>query len=118
MLADIAELERRRSVNEEEKRLVFERRLQIFLRIHEWREENKKLGLEPAISDSWSPEHRQRFLDEWNDDQSMLGSVQVCRGQKRSHDEIHDDSAQDDERPFYIESVTQVNTKKSSEQKL
>ena len=55
------------------------------------------------------PEQRPRFLDEWNDDQSML---QLGGGQKRSRDEIHDEPAQDDERPFYIESVTQVNTKK------
>ena len=111
-LADLAELERTHSLNEEEQRLVFERRLQICLRIHEWREENKKLGLEPTISDSRTPEQRPRFLDEWNDDQSMLESVQLGRGQKRSRDEIHDEPAQDDERPFYIESVTQVNTKK------
>ena len=55
-LADIAELERTHSLNEEEQGLVFGRRLQIFLRTHEWREENKKLGLEPTISDMWSPD--------------------------------------------------------------
>ena len=59
-LADIAELERTQSLNEKEQRLMFERRLYI----HEWREENKRLGLEPAISDSWTPEQRQRFLNE------------------------------------------------------
>ena len=35
-VADIAELERTHFLNEEEQRLVFERRLWIFLRIHEW----------------------------------------------------------------------------------
>ena len=74
-LADIAEQKRTHSLNEEQQRLVFERRLQIFLRIHQWREENKRLALESAISDSWTPEQRQRFLDEWNDDQSMLESA-------------------------------------------
>ena len=63
-LAELGELERKHLLNEEEQRLVFERRLQIFQRIHEWREENKNLGLEPAISDFWTPEQRQRFLDE------------------------------------------------------
>ena len=63
-LAELAELERTHLLNEEEQRLVFERRLQIFQRIHEWREENKKLGLEATISDFWTPEQRQRFLDE------------------------------------------------------
>ena len=33
-LTDLAELERTHFLNEEEQRLVFERRLQIFLRIH------------------------------------------------------------------------------------
>ena len=42
----------------------------------------------------------------------MLESEQMGSGQKRSHDEMHNESDQDDERPFYVESVTQVNTKK------
>ena len=45
-LAELCELERTHLLNEEEQRLVFERRLQIFQRIHEWREENKKLGID------------------------------------------------------------------------
>ena len=45
-LADIAELERTHSLNEEEQRLVFERRLQIFTQIQRWQEENKRLGLD------------------------------------------------------------------------
>ena len=60
-LAELAELETTHSLNEGEQRLVFERRLQIFLRIHEWREENKKLGLEPTSSDTWAPEQTQRL---------------------------------------------------------
>ena len=54
-LTNLAELERTHFLNEEEQRLAFERRLQIFLQIYEWQEENKRLGLEPAISDSWTP---------------------------------------------------------------
>ena len=42
-LAELAELERIHSLNEEERRLVFERRLWMFLRIHEWREENERI---------------------------------------------------------------------------
>ena len=42
----------------------------------------------------------------------MLESVQTARGQKRSHNEMHDEPDQDDERPFYVESVRQVNTYK------
>ena len=56
--AELAELERMHLLNEEERRLVFERRMQIFFRIRDWREENKKLGLEPTISDHWTPEQR------------------------------------------------------------
>ena len=40
----------------EERRALFERRMQIFFRISDWREENKTLGLEPTISDTWTPE--------------------------------------------------------------
>ena len=47
-LAELGELERTHLLNEEEQRLVFERRLQIFQRIHEWREENERFGLEPT----------------------------------------------------------------------
>ena len=61
-LAELAKLERTHLLNEEEQPLVFERRLQTFLRIYKWQEENRKLGLEPAISDMWMPEQRQRFL--------------------------------------------------------
>ena len=67
-LADIAELERTHFLNEEERRLVFERRMQIFFRILDWREENKKLGLEPTISDHWTPEQRETYLRDWLDD--------------------------------------------------
>ena len=56
MLAELAELERIHSLNEEERRLVFERRLWIFLRILKWREENGRLGLELSISDFWTPQ--------------------------------------------------------------
>ena len=60
-LAELGELERTHLLNEKEQRLVFERRLQIFQRIHEWREENKKLGIGPAISD-FCPNRDKDFL--------------------------------------------------------
>ena len=120
-LAELAELERTHLLNEEEQRLVFERRLQIFQRIYEWREENKKLGLEPTISDFWTPEQRQRFLDEWSDDSYI---IEASRGEKRTYDEMMGEEPStsqlgrgegdegDNERPFYIESARQVYTKK------
>ena len=38
--------------------------------------------------------------------------MQTGRSQKRSHDEMHHEPDQDDERLFYVKSVRQVNTKK------
>ena len=126
-LADMAELERTHSLNEKEQRLVFERRLRIFLRIHEWREENERLGLESTISDSWTPEQRETYLRDWLDDSNVIDAT---RGEKRTHDQMINEEpstshqvneevlqmgrgkVDDNERPFYVESVTQVYTKK------
>ena len=127
-LAELAELGRIHSLNEEERRLVFERRLWMFLRIHEWREENERLGLEPTISDFWTAEQREAYLRDWLDDSNVMEAI---RGEKRTHDEMLDEGSSklhsgneevlqtgrgevndDNQRPFYIESVRQVNTKK------
>ena len=43
------------SLTEEEQRLVFERKLEIFQRIAQWRAENQELGLSSDISDNWTP---------------------------------------------------------------
>ena len=126
-LAELAELERTHSLNEGEQRLVFERRLCIFLRIHGWREENERLGLAPSISDFWTPEQHETYLRDWLDDADVIEAI---RGEKRTHDEIMNEEpstshqvneevlqtgrseVDDNERPFYVESVRQVNTKK------
>ena len=108
--------------------------MQIFFRIREWREENKKLGLEPTISDTWKPQQRESFLQDWLDDDSIimepavknarmtkihspssnaLKALQrhrwVVAGEKRLHDEVDDE---DDERPYVIEGIKEVNVKK------
>ena len=126
-LAELAELESTHSLNEEERRLVFERCLWMFLRIHEWREENERLGLEPTISDFWTAEQRQTYFRDWLDDSDVMEAI---RGEKRTHEEmmgeepstshpVNEEVLQtgrgevgDKERPFYIESVRQVNMKK------
>ena len=126
-LAELAELERIHSLNDEERRLVFERRLWIFLRIHEWREENERLGLEPTISGFWTPEQRETYLRDWLDDSGVMEAIRV---EKRTHDEMMNEEpstshqvneevlqtgraeVDDNERPFYVDSITQVNTKK------
>ena len=101
------------------------------------------MGLAPDLIDTWTPEQRERFLREWNNDEAILqanrgekmsydemmdgdepvqmnDALQLNRGEKRSYDEMLDGDdepvqigrGQDDERPFNIGSVTQVNIKK------
>ena len=107
--------------------------MQIFFRIREWREENKKLGLEPTISDDWTPQQRKSFLQGWLDDESVI--IRASRSEKRLYDEmmIQDPSTSDQvnkgastsqmgrgekrshdegERPYVIEGVKEVNIKK------
>ena len=56
-----------RPLTEEEQRLVFERKLEIFQRIAQWRAENQELGLSPDISDNWTPALRERLISYyWN----------------------------------------------------
>ena len=124
-------------LNKMEQRLVFERQMEVFQRIMEWRLENEQLGLAPDLTDTWTPEQREAFLCDWFDDQVIL---QTNHGEERSHEEINEGAStsqmghgqkisydemldgdddepvqigrgQDNERPFNIESVTQVNLK-------
>lgn len=53
----LSELESIYALSEEEQRLVFEKRLEIFQRIVRWRIENDQLGSEPTISDTWVVYH-------------------------------------------------------------
>ena len=48
-LKEIDEYASETNLTDEERRALFERRMQILIRMREWREENKKLGLEPTI---------------------------------------------------------------------
>ena len=103
--------------------MLFERPMQIFLCIHQWREENEWLGLAPDLTDMWTPEQRKRFLRDWQVDEVLN---QVNYGEKRTHDEMMDEEepstshqgalqtgrGDNHERPFYVESVRQVYTKK------
>ena len=95
---------------------MFERKLEIYVRISNWRAENEQLRILCDITDNWTPVEREVFLRDWNDDE---GLVQVGHGQKRTYDEMEDDlqdDPQDDqsenERPFFVESGVQVNIKK------
>ena len=61
-IAELKFLERGHTLNEAEQRLVFERQMEIFQRIREWRMENEQLGLVADLSDTWTPEQRDTFM--------------------------------------------------------
>ena len=107
-LHEVDAIEAEVNLSNEERRALFERWMQIFCRIREWLEENERLGIESTISDYWTPGQREIFLGDWFDDHSIdEGALQTGRGEKRSHED--DD---DDERPYAIENVKEVNIKK------
>ena len=90
---------------------LFERRMQIFLHIHQWREDNEGLDLEHTISDTWTPQQREAFLQDWFDD--------LPHGEKRACDEMMDGEVStsqtgrgENERPYAIEDVKEINIKK------
>ncbi len=51
-IAELLVLESQNVLNELEERLVFERKMEIFLRIKEWRLENEQLGIVPDLTDT------------------------------------------------------------------
>ena len=118
-------------LSDEERCELFEKRMEIFHRIRNWRRENEELGLEPTISDTWTPEQREAFLCDWKNDEIVNrgekrsfdemnddeATSQTGRGEKRPHEEVSDEDVDDsndeeDERSFMIESVKDVNIKK------
>ena len=123
-LKQIDDYEAENVLTDEERRVLFERRMQIFLRIHQWLEENEGLGLAPDLTETWTPEQRERFLTDWQNDEVL---PQINHGEKRTYDEMMDEEpftshqgalqmgrgeVDHNERPFYVESVGQVYTKK------
>ena len=127
-MKEIDEYASENNLTDEERRALFERRMQLFFRIRDRREENEKLGLEPTISDHWTPEQRESFLRDWLDDSPIIeasrseeminpsdqvnegaSTSQAGRGVKRTHEGVGDDD--EDERPYVIENVKEVNIK-------
>ena len=51
-IKEIDKYEAENELSDEQRRALFERRMQIYLRVHQWREVNERLGLEPTISDT------------------------------------------------------------------
>jgi hypothetical protein len=111
-IAELSTLERLYLLNEVEQRLLFERKLEIFRRITEWRVENEQLGLTADFTDTWTPEQRERFMREWQNDDPLL---QMGRGEKRSIDEVNG-SATDEvsDNVFTVTNIKQVKVKKFS----
>ena len=107
-LHEVDAIEAEMNLSNEESRALIERWMKIFCRIREWLEENERLGHESTISDYWTPGQREIFLRDWFDDHSIdEGALQNGRGEKRSHEDVDDD-----ERPYAIENVKEVNIKK------
>ena len=53
-IAELLALESQNVLNKLEERLVFEKKMEILLRIKEWRLENERLGLVPDLTDTWT----------------------------------------------------------------
>ena len=116
------------TLNEVEQRLLFERQMEIFQRIREWRVENEQLGLIPDFTDTWTPEQLEAFMYNWQNDEPFIQVnegderfyeemndesliQQVGRGQKRSGEEMSgDDEVRDNF--FVVSGIKQVNVKK------
>ena len=114
-LAQLLELEKKFSFNEHEKTLIFEQRISILGRLMQWGVENEAMGLVGSISDSWTPEQRQQFIEDLMDDEPL---IQEGFGKKRSYDEMRDDDSgtstevRDDKTLFYC---NRLETSSSSE---
>jgi hypothetical protein len=63
--------------------------MEIFQRIREWRVENEQLGLIPDFTDTWTPEQREAFMHNWQNDEPF---IQVNEGDERFYEKINDES--------------------------
>ena len=86
-LAELSALERLYVLSDYEQDLLFEKKVEIICRTAEWGMENEQVGLVANLSDSWTPEQRERFLFDWQNDEPLL---EIDRGQKRSYEEMND----------------------------
>ena len=71
-IAGLSTLERLYLLNEYEQGLLFERKVEIMCRLAEWGMENQQLGLVANITDTWTPEQRERFLFHWQNDEPLF----------------------------------------------
>ena len=127
-IAELRSIERMYTLNEVEQRLLFEKQMEIFQRIREWRVENEQLGLIPDFTETWTPEQREAFMYNWQNDEHFIQvnegderyyeamideslTQQVGRGQKRSSEEMSEDDVVRDNF-FTVNGIKQVNVKK------
>ena len=111
-IAELITLQNLYELNEYEQARAYERNIEIVSRILQWRNENEQLGLTTEISDSWTPEQRRQFLDDWNEP-----VLQTGQGEKRSIDNVDEGTSDmnDDEVSnnfFTVTATKQVNIKK------
>ncbi|XP_028393188.1 uncharacterized protein LOC114517600 [Dendronephthya gigantea] len=111
MLNQLVELEEQFPLDEFERNIMFEQRIKIISRLIEWGQENESLGIEGSLSDSWTPEARQRLINDWSDD-----NIQEGYG-KRKLDELYGEDEEDkevrDDLPFFtVKQLKQVKVKK------
>ena len=123
-IAAITALENQYVLSEMEQRLAFERKMEIFQRIREWRLENQRMGLPADLTDSRTYEQRERFIrDRKNDEpfqEKMVDDdlIQFGSGQKRPINEVNDGASTSNEVSdsnfFILTNYKQVNMKKFS----
>ena len=71
-VAELTALENQHTLNEFEQGLMFDRKVEIISRLLEWGAENERVGLTANLSDYWTPEQRQQFMMDWQDDEPLL----------------------------------------------
>ena len=111
-VAELSALESLYVLNEQEQALIFERKVELIDRSLEWGIENEQLGLVVNLMDSWTPEQRDNFMMDWQDDEPLL---QMGRGEKRSIDEVNDGVTDEVSDNFFtVTNMKQVKVKKFS----
>ena len=121
---ELLTLESLYDLNEYERGLVFERKVEVITRRAEWAIENERMGLPADLTDNWTHEQRERFIRDWENDepfqQMMLDDdlMQFGRGQKRPVNEVNDGASTSNEVSdsdfFTLTNYQQVNVKKFS----
>ena len=51
---------------------IMERKVEIIQRVLQWRRENEQHGIEVTLTNTWTPEERQRFLAERSDGDTVI----------------------------------------------